>query len=566
MENTWSDLAGHAPAGPLRDAIEWVAAAVDAPGPLSPALVDDRMRLNVFRGRQALARLEELRRLRKPFRNVEVEAASPNAADVRFLTADDLHVRVHWEVWEREPRHLRVLRLDWIGPEAIPLTDWEQVPDLLAHYRVPALSVAWTDGAGEPTARAWGADPDTRFAACSIAKPLTAVAVLALVHRGVLDLDEDVNDRLTSWRVPAAGSWQPRVTLRGLLSHSAGLPIYYGMGHEADERNYSVRELLEGRDPTYRPVRVELLPGLLAVYSNAGYAIIQQLVEDVTGAPLATVIEQLVLEPLRMTSSLMATAPPPSLGGRMAVGHDQFGEPLPWIVVPSVGYGGLFTTAADLCRFAAGLQRAAAGLPEAILPRELVHEMLTPVVNPCVGLGVMLSTSGRRRFSHRGGLPGWAAALTATVEPGPAVAVLVNRDGDSELFWSAMTLGAIEAAGEDLFVTQKTLTQATTRAIGVTPRPQPAPGAVLPDGAEGTYRLRPGYELTVAGMAVTIPGQEPIPLLGGEDGRFTLEGLATTLEFTRAGGAVLRQGPEEWRLMSDQRPGRCGSDGTSGVR
>jgi hypothetical protein len=258
MENSWSDLTGHAPAGPVRDALQWVAAAVEAPGPLSPELLDDRLRLRIFTGRQALARLEELRRLRAPFWNVEVETESAHAADLRFLTADDLHVRLHCEVWEHEPRHLKVLRLDWIGPEEIPLMDWEQVPDLMALYRVPALSVAWTDGTGEPVARAWGADRETRFAAGSVAKPLSSVTALALAGRGVLALDEDVNDRLTSWRVPACGSWQPRVTLRALLSHSSGLPVFYGMGHEVDE---PARLRPDGGRRLGRPDRAGARPG-----------------------------------------------------------------------------------------------------------------------------------------------------------------------------------------------------------------------------------------------------------------------------------------------------------------
>ena len=63
----------------------------------------------------------------------------------------------------------------------------------------------------------------TAFQACSISKPVTALAALRLVQAGRLGLDDDVNDRLTRWRLPANGAWQPRVTLRHLLSHSAGL-------------------------------------------------------------------------------------------------------------------------------------------------------------------------------------------------------------------------------------------------------------------------------------------------------------------------------------------------------
>src|SRR5262249_54102371 len=152
--------------------------------------------------------------------------------------------------------------LDWLGPEEIPLTSWEQVPELMRHYRVPALAVGWAGPSGPPVVRAWGATPETRFAAGSISKTVTAVAALALVERGALALDGDVNDRLSSWRVPANGSWQPRVTLRALLGHSAGLPVYACFGYGPGDAEYSALELLHGQDPSFRPVRVELLPGL----------------------------------------------------------------------------------------------------------------------------------------------------------------------------------------------------------------------------------------------------------------------------------------------------------------
>ena len=77
--------------------------------------------------------------------------------------------------------------------------------------------------------------PATLFQACSISKPVAAFAMLRLVDRGLLDLDEDVNDRLTSWRVPPTRSWQPVVTLRQLVSHSAGLTTSGFPGYRAGE-------------------------------------------------------------------------------------------------------------------------------------------------------------------------------------------------------------------------------------------------------------------------------------------------------------------------------------------
>jgi CubicO group peptidase (beta-lactamase class C family) len=73
---------------------------------------------------------------------------------------------------------------------------------------------------------------DTLFQAASISKPIAVLAMLRLVDRGLLDLDQDVNERLTSWQLPPSRRWQPMVTLRQLASHRAGLtvPGFRGIG------------------------------------------------------------------------------------------------------------------------------------------------------------------------------------------------------------------------------------------------------------------------------------------------------------------------------------------------
>src|SRR5688572_6564828 len=103
----------------------------------------------------------------------------------------------------------------------------------MAHYKVPGVSIAvidegeiaWAKGYGVLDAH--GTRPvttDTRFQAASISKPVAAMAALALVQQGRLSLDEDVNRTLTSWHVPHNEfTKDQKVTLRRLLSHSAGL-------------------------------------------------------------------------------------------------------------------------------------------------------------------------------------------------------------------------------------------------------------------------------------------------------------------------------------------------------
>ena len=102
----------------------------------------------------------------------------------------------------------------------------------LERFTVPGVAWALIDGGavvhrgGVGRMAADRPDPvttETLFQACSISKPIAAFAMLRLVDRGYLDLDEDVNDRLTSWRLRPTSDWQPVVTLRQLVSHSAGL-------------------------------------------------------------------------------------------------------------------------------------------------------------------------------------------------------------------------------------------------------------------------------------------------------------------------------------------------------
>lgn len=111
----------------------------------------------------------------------------------------------------------------------------------MAHYKVPGVSIAvvnngrleWAQGYG--VLEAGSSRPvstQTRFQAASISKPVTAMAVLALVDQGTLRLDDDVNARLTSWRVPDGELTRTqKVTIERRLNHTAGLGVPHFDGY-----------------------------------------------------------------------------------------------------------------------------------------------------------------------------------------------------------------------------------------------------------------------------------------------------------------------------------------------
>ena len=131
----------------------------------------------------------------------------------------------------------------------------ERLPDRLAETGAAALSLAVIRGGELAEARAWGlADVEralpsteaTLFQAGSISKPVSCFAVLRLVARGELDLDRDVNEYLTSWQVPAVDGWQPRLTLRRLMSHTAGTTVHGFAGYDRGGPIPTVTEILDG--------------------------------------------------------------------------------------------------------------------------------------------------------------------------------------------------------------------------------------------------------------------------------------------------------------------------------
>ena len=132
------------------------------------------------------------------------------------------------------------------------------------------FAIEWARGFGvADVTTATPVTPTTLFQAGSISKPIFALAVMRLVQQQRLDLDAHVNTYLRSWQVPTQGDWQPYVSLRQLLSHSAGLTVHGFPGYQTSEPLPSVVQVLNGEPPANTAkVEVNILPGLQMRYSD----------------------------------------------------------------------------------------------------------------------------------------------------------------------------------------------------------------------------------------------------------------------------------------------------------
>jgi CubicO group peptidase (beta-lactamase class C family) len=389
-----------------------------------------------------------------------------------------------------------------------------------AQFGVPGMSWALIDDGEIAHAGAFGlqvasgsrsVSNGTRFQACSISKPVAAFAMLRLVDRGLLDLDADINDTLTSWRLPRNSEWQPVVTLRHLVSHSAGLTTSAFPGYQRSAKLPSAVEILTGMHPANTfGVRVDTIPGAQFRYSGGGTLAMQQLLEDVTRTPFPMLMRELVLDPLGMIDSDFTQPPPEEVHDLLARGHDEFGTPVEggWYVYPEMATAGLWTTPTDLCRYALAVQTAYAGAPDALLSQRLAREMLTPQVTAsdrigglsAVGLGPFIAEDGTAsRFGHSGGNEGFRCHLLAYREGDIGAAVMANSDAGGWLLQHAYAAVAEAYAWPSY----------PGNIIGPN-----WPAAATLAACAGTYRLREGFELTLTpaghGLQVAFVGQAPI--------------------------------------------------------
>lgn len=319
----------------------------------------------------------------------------------------------------------------------------------MAHYDVPGVSLAvihdghveWAAGYGvRATGAADSVTVSSLFQAASISKPVAALAALRLVERGYLHLDRDVNRDLRSWQVPENEyTSEQSVTLRHLLSHSAGLTVGGFPGYPRGTPVPSAVDILEGRGNT-DPVRLATIPGTSYRYSGGGSTVVQVLIEDVTGAPFDAALERLVLDPLGMYRSTFAQPLPDRLHEEAATGHRAGATPIDgkWHVYPEQAAAGLWSTPTDLARFVIGIRDAYLEREGAILDVPLAREMLTRQ-NETYGLGPGVFASGDSLwFGHSGGNAGYRAYVLLYPKAGDGLAVMTNADGGRALNFEIM--------------------------------------------------------------------------------------------------------------------------------
>lgn len=363
---------------------------------------------------------------------------------------------------------------------------------------IEAGRIAWAKGYGVLDADGGPVTADTLFQAGSISKSVAALAILRLAAEGRVSLDEPVNTYLTSWKLPdgTAGA-ASAVTLRRLLSHTAGTSVRGFPGYAIDGPVPSLREVLDGRAPANtQAVRIVAVPGAAWNYSGGGYAIAQQVVEDVTGRRFADWSIGAWLAPAGMSASGFE----PPRDAPLASGHGADGAKVPGghHLYPEQAAAGLWSTPTDLARAMLALGAAIAGQRDAILPSTVARMVLEPIK---LGHSVGFDTGGtaEARWIAKGGdTEGFAAYLVYYPSRGEGAVVMTNGAQGSSLARDLIRSIANVYRWPDF--------RARVR------QAMPIPPALL-QRLPGTYSYREDGSFTITrtpeGLSIGSPGEMP---------------------------------------------------------
>lgn len=402
-------------------------------------------------------------------------------------------------------------------------------------HNVPGLSIAvienykiaWARGYG------WGDKEEhypvtakTLFQAASISKSLNAAGFLKLAQDKKINLRDDINNYLTTWKFPYDSlSGGQKISILNLLSHTSGTTVHGFPGYSRDDTLPSVIQILDGKAPSNTaPVRSQFQPGKKVQYSGGGTVISQLIVTNITQKPYDFYMKEAVLKPFDMVNSFYSGTLPDVPENLLASGYRGNGEKIAgrFHIYPEQAAAGLWTNPTDLSKFIIETQLSYTGNSNNVLSKEMTTKMLTPFLeNSGAGLGVFISKIGDYTyFQHGGANEGFRCQYFGSLKDGKGVVVMVNSDNGAilqEIINSVATVYQWEGFYNP--VVKKTISLSDE---------------VL-ERYVGEYRLSPRFSISITKVGNALQGkgtgQSAFDLYPETKNKFFLKAMDVQIEF-----------------------------------
>ena len=344
--------------------------------------------------------------------------------------------------------------VSFMGEETLRPT----LEERMAQLEVRSASVAIYRGGELHWASAYGEaqNVDTLFQAASLSKAVAAVGIVALAREVGFDLDADLTRSFAILKDPNVNPEGASITLRQLLSHSAGTTISGFPGYDRDGAIPSTLDIALGRNgSTTTGIQIEANRIGQRRYSGGGFHLAQLWAETVSGETFPSLMQRLVLEPVGMRRSTFdLIASDDERAANLAPGYGEEGLPADggWLLYPQSAAAGLWSTPTDYGRFISALIASVTKDNNRGIHPDVGREVLNPAIG-FTGLGVgfqirqaqvRLSNSGDNRgyWNHTMSFPAQGDVIVVMTN-GPGGFILmgdINRTAAEAYHWPSLPL------------------------------------------------------------------------------------------------------------------------------
>ncbi|MGB3294479.1 MAG: serine hydrolase domain-containing protein, partial [Phormidesmis sp.] len=298
------------------------------------------------------------------------------------------------------------------------------------------------EGEGRAIARSYGQanrehrvsnNPQTKFRIGSVTKQLTAIAILQLQERGLLNVQSSISTYLPDY--PQGD----QITVHHLLTHTSGIPEYLNPALFPDFLDWMrLSTTLDQLVDRFRDLPLEFEPGERFRYGNSGYVLLTQIIETVSAQTYADYLQANLFDPLGLSNTgyeIPLTVTPDLAQGYLFLGGDTYLQTSPLDMSIPQGAGGLYSTGEDLAKwnhwlFGEGSDQAVlSDAARAMLLIPAVKMELEKIPDAFYSYGLVLDTHlERQRIHHVGGISGFDSALTYYPDDRLTIVVLSNLE------------------------------------------------------------------------------------------------------------------------------------------
>ena len=324
----------------------------------------------------------------------------------------------------------------------------QKIPQLLHDYIVPGTAIAIIENGEIILQKGYGysnfdkktkVTKTTGFNIGSISKTVAAWGVMKLVQEGKLDLDAPAEKYLNRWHLPESKHDVNGVTIRRLLSHTAGLSLHGYPGWSPKDELPTIEESLNGKNNG--PGRVEIImePGTKWKYSGGGFSILQLIIEEITGKKFEVYMQEDILNPLGMTNSSYSIDE--NILNASSLEYNNFLEEIDFELFTAQAAAGLHTTIEDFTNFAqASLYKSKKNTNyQRILSADYLAEMMepAPAADGHYGLGYQVDSIQGTSITlrgHGGANTGWHAFLRVNPDTNDGFIVVTNGGAGHNIY------------------------------------------------------------------------------------------------------------------------------------